>query len=65
MYIISYIYNVATPLMGLVLFISCNAFFAFLDLTGKPQVLMKYKIQDNKNVPVSYYHYSIFISLFT
>jgi len=30
-----------------------NAFFMFLDLTGKPSFLIKYKIDQHKNVPVN------------
>ena len=30
-----------------------NLLFAFLDLTGHPSSLRKYKIQPTKNVPVS------------
>ena len=41
-----------SPIIGLVMFISANAFFAFIDLTGQPQALVKYKIQDEKTVPV-------------
>ena len=35
-------------------FVLVNSFFAFLDLTGKPAFLLKYKIQEAKSVPVSY-----------
>ena len=35
-------------------FIVVNSFFAFLDLTGKPEWLVKYKIQEAKTVPVSF-----------
>ena len=31
-----------------------NAFFTYLDLTGKPAALLKYKIQEEKGVPVSW-----------
>jgi sterol desaturase/sphingolipid hydroxylase (fatty acid hydroxylase superfamily) len=33
-------------------FWAVNSFLIFLDVTGKPQVLLKYKIQEDKNVPV-------------
>ena len=43
-------------MFGLAVFASANLFFAVLDLTGKPEFLLKYKMQDEKNVPVSYLH---------
>ena len=33
-------------------FIAANTFFMILDLTGKPAALLKYKIQEDKGVPV-------------
>ena len=36
-----------------VVFFSGNFFLIFLDLTGKPAALLKYKIQEDKGVPVS------------
>ena len=33
-------------------FILSNTFFTFLDLTGKPEFMLKYKIQEEKTVPV-------------
>lgn len=33
-------------------FILSNVFFIFLDLTGKPEFLLKYKIQEEKGIPV-------------
>ncbi len=38
---------------GLLTFIVVNSFFAILDLTGRPEWLVKYKIQDEKTLPVS------------
>lgn len=35
-------------------FIILNLCFSFLDLTGHPSALLKYKIQSDKNVPVDY-----------
>lgn len=35
-------------------FIISNALLTFLDLTGKPAFLLKYKIQEEKHVPVSH-----------
>ena len=34
-------------------FVVANIFFMVLDLTGKPAALLKYKIQEDKGVPVS------------
>ena len=42
----------ATQVFGFVIFIACNLFFAVLDLTGKPGFLLKYKIQEEKQIPV-------------
>ena len=41
-------------MFGFLVFAISNSFFAVLDLTGKPEFLIKYKIQEDKNVPVSY-----------
>lgn len=38
------------PLMT---FLAGNAFFLVLDLTGRPGFMLKYKIQEDKGVPVS------------
>jgi len=38
------------------LFLS-NAFLTVLDLTGKPEFLLRYKIQDEKTVPVNWEKY--------
>lgn len=35
-------------------FCAVNLFFAYLDLTGQPASLLKYKIQPDKNVPVDF-----------
>jgi len=40
-----------------VVFVVVNLPFALLDLTGSPEFLLKYKIQDEKEVPVSIYCY--------
>ena len=44
---------IATQIFGVVIFVLANAFFTVLDLTGKPEFLLKYKIQEDKAVPVS------------
>lgn len=36
----------------MIVFIVGNAFFVFLDLTGKPAALLKYRVQEEKSVPV-------------
>ncbi len=38
----------------LLTFLVVNSFFAILDLTGRPEWLVKYKIQDEKTLPVSW-----------
>lgn len=35
------------------MFVVANSFFAVLDLTGRPSFLLRYKIQEEKTVPVS------------
>lgn len=39
--------------MAIIVYVASNAFFTYLDLTGKPAALLKYKIQEEKGVPVS------------
>ena len=43
-------------LAGAVAYVLANAFFAYVDLTGQPAFLLKYKIQEDKDVPVSINH---------
>lgn len=43
---------VGTNLVGGVVYWLGSAFFSFVDLTGKPAWVLRYKIQDNKQVPV-------------
>ena len=40
-------------LLGIFTFTIGNIFFLVLDLTGKPSVFLRYKIQEDKGVPVS------------
>ena len=40
-------------MVPIVAFIVGNVFFVVLDLTGKPAALLKYRIQEEKTVPVS------------
>lgn len=40
-------------LSGFAVFVLANSFFAVLDLTGRPSFLLKYKIQEEKTIPVS------------
>ena len=46
-----------SSLIPLIVFLVGNTFFAFLDLTGKPAALLKYRIQEEKTVPVSWKKY--------
>ena len=41
-----------SQLVGLLAMVIANSFFAVLDLTGRPSWLVKYKIQEEKTVPV-------------
>ena len=42
-----------SPLVGVLFFILVNVVFGILDVTGRPRALVKYKIQEEKPVPVS------------
>ena len=46
---------IGTQMITIIVFWTANSLFMFLDLTGRPQYLHKYKIQDDKNIPVSLY----------
>ena len=47
-------FNVAGPSISLlVTFWGYNAFLLYIDITGKPAFFQRYKIQEEKNVPVS------------
>ncbi len=48
-----YMQLVIFPIVTNVVFVLVNSFFAFLDLTGRPAFLVKYKIQEAKALPVS------------
>lgn len=48
------IHSLGSSLVPLVMFLTGNTFFIFLDLTGKPGTLLKYRIQEEKTVPVSF-----------
>ena len=50
-----------TVLAGNITFTLCNSFLAFVDLTGKPEFMLKYKIQEDKNVPVSSFHFTVHV----
>lgn len=43
---------VGTNSVGLAVYWLASAFFSMVDLTGKPAWVLRYKIQDNKQVPV-------------
>ena len=45
--------HAATVVVSNIVFVVGNVFFAFVDLTGQPTFMLKYKIQKDKNVPVS------------
>ena len=51
--LISYVILSASVLSGFAVFVVANSFFAVLDLTGQPSFLLKYKIQEEKTIPVS------------
>ena len=46
-----------TTIFGSLCYFFANIFFVILDVTGKPAVFRKYKIQENKNFPVRKLHY--------
>ena len=46
--------SVGSSMVILVVFIVGNIFFIILDLTGKPAALLKYRIQEEKSVPVCF-----------
>ena len=50
---LSFFFSSGTTLYGYVVYILVNVFFSIVDLTGKPAFLKKYKIQEDKNFPVS------------
>ena len=50
--IITFIIGVG--LLGFLTFVIANIFFMVLDLTGRPEALLQYKIQEDKGVPVSF-----------
>ncbi len=52
-YQITFFSFVGVWLLGIFTFTIGNIFFLVLDLTGKPSVLLRYKIQEDKGVPVS------------
>ena len=50
----SVLYCIAGSVLAIfVVFVVTNSFLAVLDLTGRPAFLVKYKIQEEKTVPVS------------
>ena len=60
------IFLTGTNAVGAITYWVGSAFFTFVDLTGKPAWVLRYKIQDNKQVPVSvkycmFLAYSIYI----
>ncbi|XP_064404712.1 fatty acid hydroxylase domain-containing protein 2-like [Halichondria panicea] len=52
-----YMQLVIFPIVTNVVFVLVNSFFAFLDLTGRPAFLVKYKIQEAKALPVNWQTY--------
>ena len=48
-----------SPLIGVVFLMLVTATFGFLDVTGRPRALVKYKVQEEKPVPVSGPHRTI------
>ena len=49
------LYCAGSVLSGFAVFVAVNSFFAVLDLTGRPACLLRYKIQEEKTVPVSFF----------
>jgi len=49
-------YILGSLLYSFAVFVVVNFFFAVVDLTGKPEFLLKYKIQEEKTVPVCKLH---------
>lgn len=43
---------IGTTLYGMLVFWLANLFLLILDVTGKPSILLRYKVQPDKNVPV-------------
>ena len=44
--------TVGTVAVGLLCFLLANFIFLLIDLTGRPQWIYKYKIQEDRNFPV-------------
>ena len=45
---------VGSSVIPMIVYLASNIFFTYLDLTGRPAALLKYKIQEEKAVPVSW-----------
>ncbi len=58
-----YMQLVIFPIATNFMFVLVNSFFAFLDLTGKPAFLVKYKIQEAKALPVSIHSCNVYVFL--
>ncbi len=43
---------VGSSVIPIIVYLASNIFFTYLDLTGRPAALLKYKIQEEKGVPV-------------
>ena len=43
---------VGSSVIPMIVYLASNIFFTYLDLTGRPAALLKYKIQEEKAVPV-------------
>jgi methylsterol monooxygenase len=50
-------YCFVSPFVGVLFFILVNVVFGILDVTGRPRALVKYKIQEEKPVPVNWETY--------
>lgn len=50
--------------MSLTGFVVFNAFFMFVDLTGRPKWMSQYRIQEERNIPVSLYKPFVMIIIF-
>ncbi|XP_064383184.1 fatty acid hydroxylase domain-containing protein 2-like [Halichondria panicea] len=51
------VYVIGVGLLGFLTFVIANIFFMVLDLTGRPEALLQYKIQEDKGVPVDWKKY--------
>lgn len=51
-------------MFGFLVFWLSNAFLLLLDITGRPAALLRYKVQPDKNVPVSSFFINACLNIF-